>query len=103
MIDFEPDAGHDGSGDEDCGAAEGRGFDPGDPEPEDFDPLLAERVEWDERRAAGEAPAPRLTSLREKTKGFSMPLQLNVGFQQKKGLPRYGSLGASCHLEVELD
>lgn len=32
-----------------------------------------------------------------------MPLRLCVGLSQKVGLPDYGSLGASCQLEVELD
>jgi hypothetical protein len=32
-----------------------------------------------------------------------MPLRLSVGLSQKVGLPDYGSLGASCQLEVELD
>ena len=32
-----------------------------------------------------------------------MPLKLNVGVSKKIGQPDYGSLGASCHLEVELD
>ena len=32
-----------------------------------------------------------------------MPLRLNVGVSRKVGLPDYGSVGASCHLEVELD
>ena len=32
-----------------------------------------------------------------------MPLKLNVGVARKIGQPDYGSLGASCHVEVELD
>jgi hypothetical protein len=32
-----------------------------------------------------------------------MPLKLQVGLQQKVGLPAYSSLGASCHVELELD
>src|SRR5438552_631577 len=32
-----------------------------------------------------------------------MPLRLQVGLQQKIGLPDYGSLGASCQVELELD
>jgi hypothetical protein len=32
-----------------------------------------------------------------------MPLKLSVGLQKKMGLPDYGSLGASCHVECELD
>ena len=32
-----------------------------------------------------------------------MPLKLNVGVSRKVGLPDYGSVGASCSLELELD
>ena len=32
-----------------------------------------------------------------------MPLKLNVGLSRKVGQPDFGSLGASCNVEVELD
>ena len=32
-----------------------------------------------------------------------MPMKLNVGVTKKQGLPDYGSVGASCHVELELE
>jgi len=32
-----------------------------------------------------------------------MPLTLNVGVSKKRGLPDYGSVGATCNVAVELD
>jgi hypothetical protein len=32
-----------------------------------------------------------------------MPLKLNVGVSKKVGLPDYGSAGATCNIEMELD
>jgi len=32
-----------------------------------------------------------------------MPMKLNVGVSRKIGMPDYGSVGASCNLEMELD
>ena len=32
-----------------------------------------------------------------------MPLRLNVGVSRKVGLPEYGSVGASCNVEVEVN
>src|SRR4051812_9647144 len=37
------------------------------------------------------------------SKEAPMPLTLNVGVSKKIGQPDYSSLGASCHVEVELD
>src|SRR3954454_24122483 len=33
----------------------------------------------------------------------TMPMKLNVGVSRKVGLPDYGSVGASCNLELELE
>ncbi len=32
-----------------------------------------------------------------------MPMKLDVGVTRKVGMPDYGSVGASCNLELELD
>lgn len=32
-----------------------------------------------------------------------MAAKLSVGLQKKIGLPNYGSMGASCHVEFEVD
>lgn len=32
-----------------------------------------------------------------------MPMRANIGLSRKVGQPDYGSLGASCHLDIELD
>jgi hypothetical protein len=32
-----------------------------------------------------------------------MPLTVNVGYSEKLGRPDFGSIGASCHIECELD
>ena len=32
-----------------------------------------------------------------------MPTKVSIGLSKKRGLPDYGSLGATCHVELELD
>lgn len=36
-------------------------------------------------------------------KGANVPLRLNVGVSKKVGMPDYGSLGANCNIEVEIE
>ena len=36
-------------------------------------------------------------------RGVCMPMKLSIGLSKKIGLPDYGSLGATCNLELELD
>src|SRR5947208_1587697 len=38
-----------------------------------------------------------------KPKETLMAVKLSVGFQKKSGLPNYGSLGARCDVEFEID
>jgi hypothetical protein len=61
-------------------------------------------------RCAGLSPCRPATAVRAREPssstakgGFSMPLKLNVGLMKKIGQPRYGSLCASCHLEIEME
>ncbi len=32
-----------------------------------------------------------------------MPMKLSIGLSKKMGQPEHGSLGTSCHVEIELD
>jgi hypothetical protein len=50
------------------------------------------------------APRPDMVATQLQPIGRNaMPLKLNVGIQKKHGLPNYGSVGAACHVELELD
>src|SRR5262245_55461618 len=52
-------------------------------------------------RFSAEQPSPVSHSLQ--IQESRMTLKLNVGYSKKIGQPDYGSLGASCNIEVELD
>jgi hypothetical protein len=68
-------------------------------------PATAETTEEDidERATNAQRSGPTVASTLFKQPESIMPLKLNVGLSRKIGQPDYGSLGASCHLEVELD
>ncbi len=66
-----------------------------------------------ERQVAAPKPvkqvaAPKDEPVTEKTQEATedplqgLPITLNVGLSRKVGLPNYGSVGASCHVQVEL-
>ena len=103
MINSAHDGGGDPSAAENSGVTLDRGFDPLDPEPEGSTHCWRSSSNGTSARPAFKLRRPSSTALPNSTKGFSMPLRLNVGLQQKKGLPHYGSLGAACHLELELE
>ena len=48
-------------------------------------------------------PASPLRPIVHPRGGIDVPLRLNVGVSRKVGLPQYGSVGASCNVEVEVD
>ena len=61
----------------------------------------AAQADRNRRVIAGSVPSPPgSTALKENS---IMPMKLNVGVSQKVGLPDYGSVGASCNLELELE
>ena len=58
-----------------------------------------ERVVWS-LRVPATLSRPILSSM---YKGGTMPVRINVGVAKKVGQPNFGSAGATCNVEFELD
>jgi hypothetical protein len=52
---------------------------------------------------ARDRPRPEGDTTTQTIRKNSMPLKLSVGIRKKHGLPNYSSVGAGCHIELELD